>query len=400
MIRYTSITLCTLLLFNQEIFAAQSKGEYIARTGDCVACHTQTGDQPLAGGKAFPTPVGLIYSTNITPDKKYGIGSYTLEDFIKVMRKGEAKDGHYLYPAMPYTSYARMSDDDLKELFNYLQTEVKPLSVANKESEIPWPLSMRWPLAIWNSALHDDDIFKPVAGKSTEWNRGAYLVQGAGHCGSCHTPRGLLMAELALTEKDERYLSGAELDGWYSPDIRGKKYGEQTLIDLMKTGRSQHLAVSGTMSDVVTHSSQYFTDDDLKSIAVYLSSLPETLVNTAGKTKKQATVSENGKASYAMYCSTCHGLEGKGVDYTIPSLVNNPTVLESNPATLLNIMLNGAATAHTESHLAYTMPGYGWVMNDQQMADLLNTVRASWGNKASEIQIKDVEKQRKHTLSH
>ncbi len=399
MIRHTSLALCTLLLFTRQVFAEDmSKGEYIARTADCVACHTQSGDKPLAGGKAFLIPfAGVIYSTNITPDKKHGIGNYTLEDFVKSMRKGEAKDGHSLYPAMPYTSYAKMSDDDLKELFNFLQKEVQPLDVANKPSEIPWPLSMRWPLGPWKSMFHDETPFKEVPGKSAEWNRGAYLVQGAGHCGGCHTPRGVSMEELALTEKDERFLSGSELIGWYSPDIRGTKYEEQALIDLLKTGRSKHLAVSGSMSDVITHSTQYFTDSDLKSIAVYLRSLSSSPARVEGKL---ATVTDSGKASYAMYCSTCHGMDGKGTDYTIPALVNNPTVLESNPATLLNIMLNGAATPATEGHQAYTMPGYGWVMNDKQMADLMNTVRASWGNKASEIQAKDVEKQRKHVDYH
>ena len=240
--------------------------------------------------------------------------------------------------------------------------------------------------------FHDDERFQSVAGKSDEWNRGAYLVQGASHCGSCHTPRGFSMQEKALTESDEHYLSGSELDGWYAPNIRGEKYDEQALIALLKTGRSQHLSVAGTMAEMVTHSGQYFTDGDLKSIAIYLRSLPP--VQEEHTTQTVAKISDEGKASYAMYCSTCHGADGKGSDYIIPALTNNPAVLESNPASLLNVILSGAATPATKGHIPYSMPGYSQIMNDQQIAGLLNTVRASWGNKASEIKAGDVKKQR------
>nr|MBP8222654.1 cytochrome c [Aeromonas sp.] len=274
MIRTLSLTATALLAAMAaqpaQAGSAMSAGEYISKLGDCAACHTSEASAPLAGGKGFPTPIGTVFATNITPDKTHGIGNYNLPEFIKVMREGVARDGHQLYPAMPYTAYAKMSDKDLEDLYHYLMKEVPPLAVANKESDIPWPLNMRWPLMGWNWLYHDDSRFTPVAGKSEQWNRGAYLVQGAGHCGSCHTPRGLGMQEKALTEADPLYLSGATLDGWYAPNIRGARYDKQAIIDLLKTGLSQHQAVSGPMAEVITHSSQYFSDADLASIATYL----------------------------------------------------------------------------------------------------------------------------------
>ena len=395
MIRTLSLTATALLaaMAAQPALAgsAMSAGEYISKLGDCAACHTSEASAPLAGGKGFPTPIGTVFATNITPDKTHGIGNYSLPEFIKVMREGVARDGHRLYPAMPYTAYAKMSDKDLEDLYHYLMKEVQPLAVANKESDIPWPLNMRWPLMGWNWVYHDDSRFTPVAGKSEQWNRGAYLVQGAGHCGSCHTPRGLGMQEKALTEADPLYLSGATLDGWYAPDIRGTRYDKQALIDLLKTGRSQHQAVSGPMAEVITHSSQYFSDADLAGIATYLIEIGDHTPPAQGN---RAYANAGGKADYAMYCSTCHGVNGQGNDGVIPSLVGNQTVLADDPASLLNVLLYGAETPITQGHIGYRMPGYGWTLNDEQVAGLVNTLRASWGNEGVAIKPATVKAQR------
>lgn len=383
--------LLALPAFALQAAPAMSAGEYVAKLGDCAACHTSEASKPLAGGKGFPTPVGTVYATNITPDKTHGIGNYSLPEFIKVMREGITRSGDPLYPAMPYTAYAKMSDEDLTALYHYLMQDVQPQAIANKASDIPWPLNMRWPLRGWNWLYHDDGRFTPVAGKSEEWNRGAYLVQGAGHCGSCHTPRGIGMQEQALTEADPLYLSGATLDGWYAPDIRGSRYDKQALIDLLKTGRSQHQAVSGPMAEVITHSSQYFSDTDLASIATYLTGLDDEAPAARGN---RAYASAGGKADYAMYCSTCHGNDGRGNDHVIPSLVGNQTVLAEDPASLLNVLLHGAETPITQGHIGYHMPGYGWTLNDQQIAELVNTLRASWGNEGMAIKPETVKAQR------
>lgn len=386
-----SAMLLALPTFTLQAAPAMSAGEYVAKLGDCAACHTSEESKPLAGGKGFPTPVGTVYATNITPDKTHGIGNYSLPEFIKVMREGITRSGDPLYPAMPYTAYAKMSDEDLTALYHYLMQEVAPLPVANKASDIPWPLNMRWPLRGWNWLYHDDGRFAPVAGKSEEWNRGAYLVQGAGHCGSCHTPRGIGMQEKALTEADPLYLSGATLDGWYAPDIRGSRYDKQALIDLLKTGRSQHQAVNGPMAEVITHSSQYFSDADLASIATYLTGLDDEAPAARGN---RAYASAGGKANYAMYCSTCHGNDGRGSDRVIPSLVGNQTVLAEDPASLLSVLLHGAETPITQGHIGYHMPGYGWTLNDEQIAELVNTLRASWGNEGVAIKPATVKAQR------
>ncbi|WP_431417585.1 c-type cytochrome [Aeromonas dhakensis] len=386
-----SAVLLALPTFALQATPAMSAGEYVAKLGDCAACHTSEASKPLAGGKGFPTPVGTVYATNITPDKTHGIGNYSLPEFIKVMREGITRSGDPLYPAMPYTAYAKMSDEDLTALYHYLMQDVQPQAIANKASDIPWPLNMRWPLRGWNWLYHDDGRFTPVAGKSEEWNRGAYLVQGAGHCGSCHTPRGIGMQEKALTEADPLYLSGATLDGWYAPDIRGSRYDKQALIDLLKTGRSQHQAVSGPMAEVITHSSQYFSDADLASIATYLTGLDDEAPAARGN---RAYASAGGKADYAMYCSTCHGNDGRGNDHVIPSLVGNQTVLAEDPSSLLNVLLHGAETPVTQGNIGYHMPGYGWTLNDQQIAELVNTLRASWGNEGVAIKPETVKAQR------
>ncbi|EIM1708242.1 cytochrome c [Aeromonas dhakensis] len=386
-----SAVLLALPTFALQAAPAMSAGEYVAKLGDCAACHTSEASKPLAGGKGFPTPVGTVYATNITPDKTHGIGNYSLPEFIKVMREGITRSGDPLYPAMPYTAYAKMSDEDLTALYHYLMQDVQPQAIANKASDIPWPLNMRWPLRGWNWLYHDDGRFTPVAGKSEEWNRGAYLVQGAGHCGSCHTPRGIGMQEKALTEADPLYLSGATLDGWYAPDIRGSRYDKQALIDLLKTGRSQHQAVSGPMAEVITHSSQYFSDTDLASIATYLTGLDDEAPAARGN---RAYASAGGKADYAMYCSTCHGNDGRGNDHVIPSLIGNQTVLAEDPSSLLNVLLHGAETPITQGHIGYHMPGYGWTLNDQQIAELVNTLRASWGNEGVAIKPETVKAQR------
>ncbi|MGY1509003.1 c-type cytochrome [Aeromonas hydrophila] len=395
MIRTLTLTASAVLLalpaFTLQAAPAMSAGEYVAKLGDCAACHTSEASKPLAGGKGFPTPIGTVYATNITPDKTHGIGNYSLPEFIKVMREGITRSGDPLYPAMPYTAYAKMSDEDLTALYHYLMQDVQPQAVANKESDIPWPLNMRWPLNGWNWVYHDDSRFTPVAGKSEAWNRGAYLVQGAGHCGSCHTPRGLGMQEKALTEADPLYLSGATLDGWYAPNIRGTRYDKQALIDLLKTGRSQHQAVSGPMAEVITHSSQYFSDADLASIATYLTELDDDAAVSKGN---RAYASAGGKADYAMYCSTCHGVNGQGNDHVIPSLVGNQTVLAEDPSSLLNVLLHGAETPVTQANIGYHMPGYGWTLNDQQIAELVNTLRASWGNEGVAIKPETVKAQR------
>lgn len=371
---------------------AMSEGEYVAKSADCAACHTSPQGADLSGGVRFATPVGEIYSTNITPDIQHGIGGYSFEEFDKAMREGIAKDGHALYPAMPYTSYVKMSGKDMRALYDYLMKEVKPQPVANRENDISWPMSVRWPLRVWNSIFLEDGEYRPQADQSAQWNRGAYLVQGAGHCGACHTPRGWAQQEKALDEKDMAFLSGGELDGWSAPSLRGLKISQPELVALLKSGRNTHDAVSGPMGEVITNSTQFMTDDDLNSMAVYLLSLK---AEAQPASSKKAVATEAGQQTFMRYCSTCHGVKGDGKAFAIPALAGNLTVNAENPQTLLRVILYGAQTPVTAEHMSNTMPGYGWTLTDQQAADLTNTLRASWGNQAAAVTPGDVAKARK-----
>jgi len=372
---------------------AMSAGEYVAKAGDCTACHTAPGGALLAGGMKFPTPLGAIYATNITPDKQHGIGAYSFDEFDRAMRQGIAKDGHRLYPAMPYTSYAKMNAADMRALYDYLMQEVPAQNAANRASDIRWPLSMRWPLAVWNQLFHDDAQYRPDSGQSAEWNRGAYLVQGAGHCGSCHTPRGWAMQEKGLDSKEPAFLSGAELDGWFASNLRGMS--QEEVAALLKTGRSRHAAVAGPMSEVVTHSTQYLTDGDLNAIATYLHSLAAEKPPAEKAVAPVAGSQQAGQRTYAMYCSTCHGNKGEGSDNTIPALAGNVTVTADNPLTALRVLLEGAQTPITQQATAIAMPGYGWALNDRQAADLMSYLRGSWGNQAGAVTAQQVQEARK-----
>lgn len=371
--------------------AAASEGEYMAKVSDCVACHTAEGGQRMAGGKKFPTPVGDIYATNITPDKTSGIGNYSYDDFEKAVRQGIAKDGHALYPAMPYPSYAKMTDKDIHELYDYFMHEVPASAAKNKESDIPWLLSARWPLHVWNWLFVDEvQAAKPVThGDKNDalLARGAYLVEGPGHCGACHTPRGVTMQEKAYDASSDIYLSGATIDGWYAPSLRNISMSQDELKDLLRMGRSQHNAISGPMSEVITQSTQYLTDNDMDAISFYLLSFnhkaaaaaPATPVAADGSLTYKPT---DGKTLYSMYCSTCHGDDGKGKDFTVPTLVNNALVTAKDPSSLISVISQGAETPQTHGNISFKMPAYKNVMSKEEMNNVVNYVRGSWGNNA------------------
>ncbi len=389
------------------------KGEYVARLGDCVACHTTERGKPFAGGLAMGTPIGAIYTTNITPDKETGIGNFTLADFDNAVRRGVSPDGDRLYPAMPHPSYAKMSDDDIRALYDYFMNHVEPVVQANRPADIPWPLNMRWPLAIWTAAFTDPGTYQPKSGEDALWNRGAYLVQGAGHCGSCHTPRGLGIQEVALDESDPRYLSGALLDGWYAPSLRNDhntglgRWSEDEITAYLKTGRNSHGVVFGSMMEAFNNSTQFMTDEDLKSIAHYLKSLPGDAARDGKPWQYQpVAVSVSGSAApaipgaaiYAAHCATCHGRDGRGRGEWIPPLAGVSSVLAPTSQSAINITLNGAGRVVADGVTdAYRMPSLGSKLSDQQIAEVLTYVRSTWGNQASPVTAQEVKALRAHT---
>jgi len=373
-------------------------GKYVAELGDCVACHTQHGGPAMAGGRPLETPFGVLYSTNITPDPKTGIGRYTFGEFDRVMRKGVTADGTHLYPAMPYPSYAKISPDDMYALYAYMMQGVEPVVAANKPSGIGFPFNQRWTLAFWNEMFLDARPFAAVASKDELWNRGAYLVQGLGHCGACHTPRGIAFQEVAMSDQGsdgKYYVSGAKVEEWNAINLRDLWTVPDT-VELLKTGQNRFATVSGSMTEVIHNSTQNFSDGDLLAIATYLKSLPtdhpfkgEPPVRPDETLPKDLFTTRGGLA-YTQFCSDCHRLNGAGVAKVFPPLANNPTVVAKDSATLVHITLTGWKTAQTNAYpRVFTMPGFAR-LEDQEIADILTFIRGNWGNAAGPVTVAEV----------
>nr|WP_232968169.1 cytochrome c [Pseudomonas sp. CCOS 191] len=381
--------------------ALVKQGEYLARAGDCVACHTAKGGKPFAGGLPMETPIGTLYSTNITPDVS-GIGQYRYEDFERAVRQGIGKDGSTLYPAMPYPSYARVSDQDMQALYAYFMHGVQPVAQQNKASDIPWPLSMRWPLAFWRGLFAPEVKPFEAAGRDPVVARGAYLIEGLGHCGACHTPRAITLQEKALDTTDgDAFLAGsAPLEGWIAKSLRGDhkdglgSWNEAQIVAFLKTGRNERTAVFGGMSDVVEHSMQYMSDTDLTAIARYLKTLPPTNPDdqpfqadpSVARALWQGNDGKTGAALYVDNCGACHRTDGQGYARVFPALAGNPVVQGQDATSLIHIVLAGATLPATASAPStFSMPGFGWRLSDQQVADVVNFIRSSWGNQAAAV---------------
>ncbi|MBY4897455.1 cytochrome c [Cupriavidus sp. AU9028] len=376
------------------------RGRYLARAANCIGCHTGPGQAPFAGGLPIDTPLGRIYSTNITPDPDAGIGSYSLEDFDRAVRRGVARHGKRLYPAMPYPSYARMDDRDVEALFVYLRGAVAPVRYSAPEARMRWPFGMRWLMWGWNALFLDQRPMRVDPAQSAQWNRGAYLVQAVGHCGACHTPRGLLLGEKGLDERSEHFLAGAEVLGWSATSLRGDRltglgsWSRAEIAEYLRTGRNAHGTSFGPMSEVVSMSTQHLHDSDLDAIAVYLKSLsavrgetrPFLYDDTAARELRAGRFESGGARLYAQYCMPCHGADGKGFARVFPPLAGNAAVVDPNAASLINLLLHGAITARVDTAATdYRMPGYGWTLNDQEIADVLTFVRGGWGNRAEAV---------------
>lgn len=390
------------------------QGEYLARAGDCFACHSVSGGKPFAGGLGMATPIGKVYSSNITPDKKAGIGGWSFADFDKLMRTGVSKAGYTVYPAMPYPSYSRLSEADMKALYAYFMQGVQADPTPNRKSDIAWPLSMRFPLTIWRWMFAP----KPApyqAPASTVVNaqllRGAYLVEGLGHCGACHTARGVGMQEKALTSLDStEYLAGGQvIDGWAVPSLRNEHGGglaawsQADIVAFLKSGRNGHTASFGAMNDVVAHSTQYLTEADLTSIAGYLKSLPAR--NDAKPFVSDPSVAQalyNGKPAtagaltYLNKCAGCHRSDGQGYAKAFPALAGNAVLQTADATSAISIILSGGAVPATHTApSSLTMAPYAKELNDEQVAEVVNFIQTSWGNKGGTTTAKQVAKVRK-----
>jgi len=382
------------------------QGEYLSRLGDCMACHSLPGKPAYSGGLAIESNLGTIFSTNITPDKQHGIGNYSEQQFSDAVRKGVLPDGSHLYPAMPYPDYAKISDADIHALYIYFMKGVQPSAEQPPETDLSFPFSQRWGMRFWNWAFASDKPFQPIGGASAEVNRGAYIVESLGHCGSCHTPRGLGMNEKALDSGDDKFLAGGSLNNWDVPSLRGvPHWSEQEVIDYLQTGRNDKAAVGGEMTSVVEHSTSYMTDADLKAIAAYLKflggnpPLQAFSVQAQQATEAKLTAAKNlseGERLYLDNCGACHFVTGKGAPGVFPELDGATIVNAKDPTGLIHTILAGAqqpSTAKAPSKLA--MPGFAQRLNDDEVAQLATFIRQGWSNTAPAVSKDQVAEVRK-----
>jgi len=368
-------------------FAQVARGRYLVYAGDCFACHTAEGGAPFAGGRPVPTPFGTIYATNLTPDRQTGIGRWSDADFWKAMHDGIRPDGKHLYPAFPYPWYTKLDQQDVRAIKAYLDTLPAVRSEA-KAPKLPWPLSWRESVAGWNLLYFRSGEYRPHADKSSEWNRGAYLVEGLGHCGACHSPKNVLGG----VKRDERYHGGMG-EGWFATSLTKDSHeglGAWTvedIVDYLKTGANEHARALGPMAEVVENSTRYLDAADLRAMAVYLKDMP----GDSGKMPSHSASDDHdalssGRLVYVDQCAGCHMEDGAGIAHVFPVIQGNSGSHASNPASLIRLVLEGAHSAKSkERPEAFAMPAFDWKLSDREIADVLTYVRASWGNDAPAV---------------
>jgi mono/diheme cytochrome c family protein len=376
-------------------FAVIERGRYLTVLADCAACHTDPArKQAFAGGRPIETPFGIVLAANITPDPQTGIGNWTDEEFDAAVRRGRMRDGSYLYPAMPYEYFARMSKEDVRAIRAYLNT-IAPVYHEVESNQLSFPFSIRRGMAAWNALYFDSKEFQPDPSKAAQWNRGAYLVQGPGHCGACHTPKTFLGGD-----KKRQRLQGYEIQGWFAPDITGIKGGISNwsaadIGEYLKKGHNRFAGAAGPMAEVVELSGSQMKPDDIEAIATYLK-------QQSGASHGEKAVPPNdprmvaGSAIYTDLCSACHKKDGSGVAYLIPDLAGSASVAAREPTTVLRVVIGGAQSVATSAEpTAPAMPGYGWQLNDEQIAAVATFVRNSWGHASAPVSGSDARKVRK-----
>lgn len=372
------------------------KGRYLAVVGDCTACHTTDAAKPFAGGFRIDTPFGALLGANITPDVETGIGKWTFDDFQRAMSEGIGHGGKRLYGAMPFTAYTKMTREDNQALWAYLRT-LQPIYHPVESNQLPFPFNIRTSLIAWNWLNFDKGTFMPDPKKSAEWNRGAYLVAGPGHCGTCHTPKNLLGGD-----KNDRFLEGNNLGAWWAPDITNNAYtgigswSEEDLIAYLRTGVNRFDIASGPMAEEVEHSSQHWHDADLKAVAVYLKDGKTSPAKAPAALAADDRRMVAGKAIYFDRCSACHNSAGTGEANIFPRLADNPLIRAPNATSLINVVLAGSRAGATDSRpTAPAMPSFAWNLDDDQVASVLTYIRNSWGNAAQPVEASDVKALRK-----
>lgn len=377
-------------------FSLVERGRYLATLGDCGACHTAPGLPAFAGGVVLKTPFGNLVAPNITPDPETGIGTMTLGDFQRVMSEGIGKGGYHLYGAMPFTTFTKVTKEDNAAIWAYLQT-IEPAKNKVEPNQLPFPFNIRASLIGWNLINFSAGAFKPDPKKSPEWNRGAYIVEGLGHCGTCHTPKNLIGGD-----KNNQFLEGATLQGWFAPNITADPqkgigaWSTDDIVAYLKTGANRFDIASGPMAEMVEKSSQHWTDADLKAVALYLKEGRNGEARVPQPIPAADKLMVAGQAIFADRCMGCHLSSGAGVPKLFPRLAQTPLVNGDDPTSLIRVVLAGNRAGATETApTAPAMPSFAWNLGDQEIAAVLTYVRNSWGNAALAVETKDVAALRK-----
>ena len=366
------------------------QGAYVARAGNCMACHTAPGGDAFAGGRALATPFGTVFSSNLTPDAQTGLGRWSSADFWQALHHGRAKDGRLLNPAFPYVNYTKVTRADSDALFAYLQT-LAPSVNPNKPHAMRWPFGTPAAIAAWRALYFSPGEFAADTSKPAQWNRGAYLIQGLGHCAACHTPRDRLGGTSNSAD-----LAGAmvPMQNWYAPSLRSALEAGTTdetakdMLTLLKTGIHASGAATGPMAEVVKGSTQYLTEADLNAMVFYLTSLtlpgpPKSSPSSRGEIRSAPL---QGAKLYETHCVQCHGAQGEGVKGAYPPLALNRAVTLNNPSNLVQMILYGGyAPATAGNPRPFGMPPYVLKLNDRETASILNYIRKSWGNQAPDV---------------
>jgi mono/diheme cytochrome c family protein len=372
--------------------ATIAKGEYLARAGDCLACHTEAGGKPFAGGLPMPTPFGTLYSTNITPDPDTGIGTWTADQFYTVLHEGRMPDGGLLYPAMPFGSYTKVTRADSDAIYAYLRS-VTPVKAANRPNELRFPYDNRSLILGWRTLFFTEGTYQPDTTKSDEWNRGAYLVQGLGHCAMCHTA----INALGGSSQSEAFQGGLiPMQNWYAPSLTSNKeagLGDWTLTeisDYLRNGVSHRGAVYGPMAEVVYDSMQYMTADDTSAMAVYLKSLgqgsPPGAPVSAVPREESSLLMRLGQSIYDSQCAVCHGAAGRGMPPNYPPLAGNQSIQMESAVNPIRMVLNGGFPPGTAGNpMPYGMPPFAQRLSDDEVAAVVTYIRLSWGNRGTAV---------------
>jgi mono/diheme cytochrome c family protein len=368
-----------------------NRGEYLARAGDCIACHTEINGPEFAGGRPMPTPFGNIYSPNITPDDETGIGLWTADDFYRMMHEGVSKDGTLLYPAMPFANYTKVTREDSDAIYAYLMS-VPPVRRQNRPHELRFPFNKRELLIGWRTLYFRPGEFVPDPNQSEQWNRGAYLVQGLGHCSMCHTA----VNALGGTSESREFEGGMiPNQNWYAPSLTSNieaglgNWDLQDIADLLQVGTSRRGAVYGPMAEVVYNSLQYLTDEDAMAMAVYLKSLAPRNPDPPPSSQARLVdpgVMELGRKIYARQCAICHGDEGQGFPPAMPPLAGNQSITMASPVNPIRMVLNGGYAPGTRKNpRPYGMPPFSHILNDQEVAAVVTYIRVAWNNNGTPV---------------